>query len=60
MGNRKTNQLSLINLLLKVVYCIQHCLIIVQLGLKDLSRSYTRGCGMSFISYSHLIFVISG
>ena len=32
----------------------------VQLGLKDLSRDITRVCGMSFVSYSHLILLISG
>ena len=38
----------------------QYYLIIVQLDLKDSSHNYTRGYGMSFISYPHLILLISG
>ena len=37
----------------------QYYLIIVQLDLKDSSHNYTRGYGMSFISYPHLILLIS-
>ena len=32
----------------------------VQLTLKDLSHNYTRGYGMDFVSYPHLILLISG
>ena len=38
----------------------QYYLIIVQLDLKDSSHNYTRGYEMSFISYPHLILLISG
>ena len=38
----------------------QYYLIIVQLDLKDSSHNYTQGYGMSFISYPHLILLISG
>jgi len=60
MRNHEMNLLSLINSSLEVFTVAQHCLIIFQLGLKDSSRSFTEGCGMSFVSYSHLIFLISG
>ena len=38
----------------------RHCLIIVQLGSLDSSRDFARGFGMDFVSYSHLILLISG
>ena len=45
---------------LEFVTVAQHYLIIVQLCLNDSSRNYTWDCGMDFVSYSHLIFLISG
>ena len=54
------NLLSLINSSLEVVYCStpfsNHCII----GLLDSSRDFTRGYGMNFVSYPHLILLISG
>ena len=32
----------------------------IQLGLKDSSRNYTRGYRMSFVSYRYLLLLISG
>ena len=33
---------------------------VVELGLKDSSRNFIWGCGMSFVSYPHLILLTSG
>ena len=54
------NLLNLINSSLEVVYCStplsNHCIIC----LLDSSRDFTWGYGMNFVSYSHLILLISG
>ena len=54
------NLLSLINSSLEVVCCStplsNHCII----GLLDSSRDFTWGYGMNFVSYPHLILLISG
>ena len=60
MGNREINLLSLINLSLEVAYCSTILSNHSPIRLKNSSHNYTRGYGMSFISYSHLILLISG
>ena len=37
----------------------RYCLIIAYLGSLDSSRDFAGGCGMDFVSYPHLIFLIS-
>ena len=55
------NLLSIINLSLDVVYCSMTLSNDDSIRLKkDSSRNYTGGYGMSFVSYSHLVLLISG
>jgi len=51
MGNREINLISLINPSLEVVYCSTILFNHVKLDLKDSSRNYIGGYGMSFVSY---------
>ena len=55
------NPLSIINLSLEVVYCSTTLSNDDSIRLKkDSSRNYTRGYGIGFVSYSHLVLLISG
>jgi len=61
MENHETNLLSLINPSLDVIYCStilsNHCIIRF---IRFVSRFCPRCYGMSFVSYPHLILLISG
>jgi len=60
MRNNEVNLLSLINSSLKIIICStilsNYCII----RFIDSSRDFTRGHGMSFVSYPYLILLISG
>jgi len=60
MRNSEVNLLSLINPSLEIIICStilsNYCII----RFIDSSRDFTRGHGMSFVNYPHLILLISG
>jgi len=60
MRNSEVNLLRLINPSLEIIICSMilsnYCII----RFIDSSRDFTRGHGMSFVSYPHLILLING